>query len=200
MSKVPHLIAVGLLAAGFSVNGWAAEEDQRSDIWLESKLATTYLLNDYLSPFTLDVEVDEGVAFLSGTVDSDVARDLAIEIAKGTDGIKEVKDNIDVKPREDRGESDAQASRDSDGQRTDADRNEFFRTVQDATITAAVKSKLLWDNNTEGLDIKVDTDDGVVTLKGDVASEANKDLAEQIARNTHGVQKVDNRLEVKHAR
>jgi len=152
-----------------------------SDMWLKAKIVTAYTLNQHLNPFKLDVEVNNGVAHLSGTVDSDVERDLAVEIAKGVEGIKSVKENIKVEP-----------GAAAEGRQESA----FFRTVEDATITAKVKSKLLWNRNTKGLDISVTTENGVVTLQGIVASDTHRDLAVQLAKNTSGVERVKSRLEV----
>ena len=59
----------------------------------------------------------------------------------------------------------------------------------DTVITGKVKTKLLADNNTEGLSIKVATEKGVVYLMGLVSRE-QADLATDIVRQTGGVQKV----------
>jgi len=156
-------------------------DERRSDLWLKAKLVTAYTLNQHLNPFKLDVDVKDGVAHLSGTVDSPVERDLAVEIAKGIEGITKVEEDIRIEPGS------------MAGERPEA---EFFRTVEDATITARVKSKLLWNRNTNGLDINVTTDNGEVTLKGKVASDTHRDLAVQLAKNTTGVQRVRNELVV----
>lgn len=170
-----------LLFAATAVAAEGKKDEMQSDLWLKAKLVTAYTLNEHLNPFKLDVDVKNGVAYLGGTVDSDIERDLAVEIAKGVEGIKSVKDDIEVEP----------------GARTGERReSEFFRTVEDATITARVKSKLLWNRNTNGLDIKVTTDNGVVTLKGKVASDVQGDLAVQLAKNTTGVTGVERELEV----
>jgi hyperosmotically inducible periplasmic protein len=71
------------------------------------------------------------------------------------------------------------------------------RAVDDANITAAVKSKLLADRATQGLRINVTTRNGVVSLTGQVRSSTEKELAEQMAADTTGVKTVENRLEVK---
>ena len=49
--------------------------------------------------------------------------------------------------------------------------------VDDRTITAAVKAKLLEDRNTGGLSIIVDTLNGTVSLSGFAKSQAEKDIA-----------------------
>jgi osmotically-inducible protein OsmY len=68
--------------------------------------------------------------------------------------------------------------------------------LDDATLTAKVKSKLLADKGTSGLKINVDTKGGVVTLTGVVKTAAEKDLAGQLASATEGVASVNNSLTV----
>jgi osmotically-inducible protein OsmY len=182
--KTRMLLAVCVSLFLLATQAVAAEgksDERRSDLWLKAKLVTAYTLNQHLNPFKLDVEVKDGVAHLSGTVDSPVERDLAVEIAKGIEGITKVQEDIRIEPGVMAGER-----RES----------EFFRTVEDATITAKVKSKLLWNRNTNGLNINVTTDNGEVTLKGKVASDTHRDLAVQMAKNTTGVQRVRNELDL----
>jgi len=69
-------------------------------------------------------------------------------------------------------------------------------TVDDATITARVKTALLNDPATGGLRIDVDTFKGVVTLSGGVKSAAERDTAIAIARKTPGVVDVKSTLQI----
>ena len=71
---------------------------------------------------------------------------------------------------------------------------EVRSTVDDATITAKIKSKLLADTQAPGLKINVTTNAGVVMLEGNVKSEAEKQRAEEIATSTEGVLQVKNLL------
>ena len=177
---------IAMAAAGTPVLATAAD-NQPSDTWSKASLMTTYTLNRQLNPFKIDAEVENGVATLRGTVESEVERDLAGELAQGVDGIHEVKNELKVSPEA----SQMQNANDSSG----AERS-FLRIVDDANLTAKVKSQLLWNSNTSGLAIDVDTRDAVVTLSGNVGSEAEAELAEQIARNTRDVSGVENNLEV----
>ncbi|MCY1308147.1 Osmotically-inducible protein Y [compost metagenome] len=68
--------------------------------------------------------------------------------------------------------------------------------VDDATITAAVKSKLLWSKQADGMTTSVSTRSGKVTLTGNADSQADKDLAGRLAMSTNGVASVDNQLVV----
>jgi osmotically-inducible protein OsmY len=66
--------------------------------------------------------------------------------------------------------------------------------ITDASITAAVKTKLLGDTKVGGLKIDVDTKDHVVTLTGPVNSAAERAEAIRLAKTTTGVKSVVNKL------
>lgn len=70
------------------------------------------------------------------------------------------------------------------------------QAIDDAAITASIKSKYLVDETLKGLQISVDTDQGVVMLTGSVQDEAAKELATRIAQGVNGVVRVDNRLAI----
>lgn len=155
--------------------------DELAEARIEGQIMMAYALNAHLSTFEIDVEVDRSRAILSGQVEEDVQKDLAEEIALDVDGIERVDNRIEV---------DDEASGDET-----ADRG-FRQRFEDATTTASVKSKLLWNQNTGGLDIEVSTRDGAVILEGTADSEASKELAERLAGNTDGVRSIDNRIRV----
>jgi len=73
------------------------------------------------------------------------------------------------------------------------------QVVDDATITASIKTKLLADERTEGFDINVDTAKARVTLRGGADTAADKAAAGDIARQTDGVISVDNQIIVARA-
>lgn len=62
--------------------------------------------------------------------------------------------------------------------------------VSDTWITTKVKSALLADSKTPGMEIEVETVDGVVSLSGTVASEAEREMAISKARGIDGVREV----------
>ncbi len=71
-----------------------------------------------------------------------------------------------------------------------ADAGDSDQPVDDTWITTKVKSSLLADTDVSGLDIKVDTVNGVVTLSGQVDQQAQIAHAERIARGIKGVTDV----------
>lgn len=76
------------------------------------------------------------------------------------------------------------------------DRSEIEVDVEDAGLTAAVKGRLAADPRVSALNIDVDTQNGIVTLKGNVQDAVAKGAAEEIARTTEGVTDVVNVLTV----
>jgi len=73
-------------------------------------------------------------------------------------------------------------------------------TIDDATITARVKTALLNDPQVGGMKIDVDTTQGVVTMSGIVKSQAEADRAVQLARQANGVKDVKSTLQVNPSR
>lgn len=71
------------------------------------------------------------------------------------------------------------------------------RSIGDAEVTAAVRSRLVADTSVEATGIDVMTAAGRVTLSGFVASFAERDRAGRLAAAVPGVMAVDNRLAVK---
>jgi osmotically-inducible protein OsmY len=74
---------------------------------------------------------------------------------------------------------------------TAADRGE--QHVSDAWITAKVKSSLMFTRSVDAFDITVSTADGRVTLDGIVHTNAERDLAIDVARDVRGVKNVDSK-------
>lgn len=69
--------------------------------------------------------------------------------------------------------------------------------LDDATITAKIKTALITEPGLKGLSIDVDTSQNVVSLSGTVATDAARMQATEIARRTDGVKDVKNNLMVK---
>ncbi len=69
--------------------------------------------------------------------------------------------------------------------------------LDDATITAKVKSALIAEPGVKATQINVDTSGGVVTLSGTVDTPQMMSRATQIAQGVEGVKSVNNSLTVK---
>ena len=70
------------------------------------------------------------------------------------------------------------------------------QAVSDASVTTAVKTRLMKDKAARGSDIEVKTDRGVVTISGAVPTAADKTRIGRLVRNTTGVKSLHNELTV----
>lgn len=160
------------------------------DVWIDTRLETAYLFNRHLNNFSIQTDVNSGHVLLTGTVESDIDKDLAGEIAQSVPGVQSVKNHLILKSEVNSAEQPINADEQQEGRK-------FVELVDDATTTARVKTKLVRNENIRGMAIDVDTQDAVVTLSGEVKSREQKQLAELLARNVTDVKSVNNKLVVK---
>ncbi|HZS07945.1 MAG TPA: BON domain-containing protein [Blastocatellia bacterium] len=71
-----------------------------------------------------------------------------------------------------------------------------IQQASDSATTGKVRAAFGLSKRLSAYDIKIDTRGGVVTLTGQVPSDVDKDLAASVAKDTTGVQQVDNQLQV----
>jgi hyperosmotically inducible protein len=170
----------------------------QTDAGITTNVKSKMAADDSVKALEINVDTKNGIVTLTGDVDSAIAKERAVQIARTTDGVREVVDNITVTESAptgglfDRDGVDRGTGNIGDNDRQD--RNEPI--TGDPGITSAVKAKLLADSTVSGLRIDVDTENGVVTLTGDVKSKAEADRAVMLARNTDGVTRVVNHLKV----
>jgi hyperosmotically inducible protein len=155
----------------------------QTDAGVTTNVKTRLAADDLVKARQIDVDTRDRVVTLSGEVQSAAEETRALEIAKATRGVTSVIDRLSVAP-----EPVPTAGRVPTSETLD-------RT--DPGITAEIKTKLLADPFVSGLKIDVDTKDRVVTLKGTVGSQAEKDRALAIARETERIVKVDDQLTVR---
>lgn len=166
-----------------TVAAYEKAKGEALDAYIAGRLITAYGLSEHLSPFEIGVSVKDGKIVLTGAVETQVQHDLALEIAHGIEQAHAVDSKITVDPQAPRNES--------------AARQEGFTSLfSDAGITARVKTRLLLNASTSSFAVNVYTDGRAVTLSGTVDSSAESALAEQIALNTQGVERVENRLQI----
>jgi len=171
--RLRNVMSLAVLAAGLCLVTSCA----LTDTGITTNVKAKFLANELVKSSQLEVATKDGVVTLTGNVDSEAAKDKAIELAKATTGVKSVVDMISA--REASGHGDA-----PDPNRT------VGEVVTDAGITMSVKTQFLDDPLVKGLKIDVDTRDAIVFLTGSVGSNAEKDKAIQLAKDTKGVRDV----------
>ncbi|WP_154222727.1 BON domain-containing protein [Marinicella rhabdoformis] len=166
-------------------NGHYDSDDKLKDAWLDGKIEAALLVNRHLNNFAIDTDVKGQVAHLSGTVNSNIDKELAEEIAKGIKGVSKVKNNLVVDEKQ------------QPKKAVKGEERSFGTWYDDATTTAAVKSSLLLNKEASGMKVNVDTLYGIVTLSGEVSTAQEVDLIIKLAENTSGVRDVKSQLKVK---
>jgi osmotically-inducible protein OsmY len=175
----------------------------RTPAWITAKIQSQYYLNPELKPWRIDVDTSSsGVVTLSGSVDSESDRSEAVRIARATEGVATVNDNLRVQPG---AVATTGAAKDTAAVKNDAReiRDEARNSaraaadaVDDGWITMKIQSKFFLDDDVRARNINVDTKDGMVTLKGSVESEGERQQALSLARSTDGVTMVHDNLVV----
>jgi hyperosmotically inducible periplasmic protein len=147
------------------------------DTIITAKIKTSMAADSTVKASEIQVATDHKVVILTGNLNSQAEKDRALEIARSTSGVTNVVDMLSVRTSVDSGDA------------PDPDRS-LGEHVDDAVITAAVKTRLLDDPQVKGLKIDVDTREGVVFLTGSVRSQAEGDRAVEVARGTDHVKGV----------
>lgn len=177
--KVRTAWSMTVLATGLSLLVSCAS----TDVGITSKVKSTFVADDLVKAAQIEVTTSNGVVTLTGNVDNAAAKDRALELARATKGVVKVVDMIAAR----------QASGGGDAPEPDRTIGE---AVTDSGITISVKSRLLDDPLVKGHKIDVDTRDGVVFLTGSVGSDAEKDKAIQLTKDTKGVRGVKANLTI----
>ncbi|MEE4684031.1 BON domain-containing protein [Pseudomonas alliivorans] len=167
-------------AAVASEPGTKANMAQRfEDATLVATVKSKLLWSSVTEALNIDVDSKDGVVTLKGRAQSPEAKELAGSLARNTDGVVSVNNLISL------------SAADSIAAKTQPQNLNPVEQLSDAWVTSKVKSSLIYSRNLDGLNIKVDTKDGLVTLNGVVANFAEKELAVEIARNIRGVKGVN---------
>ena len=178
----------------------APVRDGRTPAWITAKIQSQYYLNPALKPWRIDVDTSSsGAVTLSGSVDSDADRGEAVTIARATEGVTAVNDNLRVQPQP---VATTGTVKDTSDVKNDAReiKNDAREILDDSWITMKIQSKFFLDDDVRARNIDIDTKDGTVTLKGSVESEGERQQALSIARATDGVTMVHDSLAVGRAK
>jgi hyperosmotically inducible protein len=147
-----------------------------SDSWITSKTKIALFADDRVKGREVSVETKQGEVHLRGKVDSQEAKAAAGDIAKGIEGVKNVKNDLQVVSAATRKAVNA----------------------SDKDITKAVEARFAKDAQLKKIDVR--TDAGVVTLSGEVPTISASARASEMAFRVDGVKSVKNDLRATQAR
>jgi hyperosmotically inducible protein len=170
------LVVGGALFTG-SANalGKADEKTPINDSWLTSKTKIALFADARVKGSEINVETTQGLVVIRGKVDSDAAKQAAEGIAKGIDGVKTVKNDLQVIAPSKRAATDN----------------------KDEAITTRVNEQIAKDSYPNKAGIRTQTNAGVVSLSGEVQDLMTSAQASWTAWQVPGVKSVKNDLTVK---
>jgi osmotically-inducible protein OsmY len=142
------------------------------------KVKTALLFHRNVSGIGTDVNVKDGVVILTGEASSLAQKELTTEYAKDIDNVKTVVNDMTIAKT-----PAAPVAITSD-------------KIDDASITAEVKSALLSHHSTSAIHTGVSTTDGVVTMTGIAKNDAEKSLVTKLAADINGVTSVINNMTI----
>jgi osmotically-inducible protein OsmY len=145
----------------------ASEMDDR----ITTSAQKSYVFKTYLQGDDIKVQSMDGVVSLTGTVSEEYHKSLAQETVAGLPGVKSVDNRLEIKGAPPTANS-------------------------DAWLREKVKVTLLFHRSVSASTTEVDVKDGIVTLRGDAASQAQKELTTEYAKDVEGVKGVNNEMTV----
>ena len=177
----------------------AAAGERLADSWLTTKVQAQFFADDDIKARRIDVTTRDGVVTLRGSVESDQVRRLATQIARNTDGVREVQDQLAV-GQPGTASTPASSAVATTGSAPDAVRPPETAAAQGVTndqrIVTNIQAKYFLDESVKSRDIDVESRNGVVTVRGRVGSDSERAQALILARMADGVQRVEDGLTV----
>ena len=174
-------LCTALVVGGAFIAGSATAADKTTektpinDTWITAKTKIALAADGRVKGRQIEVETTQGVVMLRGKVDSDAAKHAAGDITKMLDGVKTVKNDLEVV---------APSKREAVEEKDEA-------------VTARVKEHFAKDAHLKKADIAVQTNAGVVSLTGEVKDIMTSANASWTAWFVTGVKSVKNDLTVK---
>ena len=161
------LVAAAVALLVISMPARAAQTDES----IEAAAKSSYVFKNYLKDDAITIASKDGAVTLTGTVNTDYHKELAKDTVAGLPGVKSVDNRLELK-------------------------SETPPENSDAWVTAKVTTALLFHRNVSGIKTKVHVQEGIVTLRGEAMSQAQKDLTTEYAKDVAGVKDVKNEMTV----
>jgi hyperosmotically inducible protein len=142
-----------------------------SDDRIQSSANDSYVYKTYLKDDSIKTVSNDGVVTLTGSVSEESHKSLAQKTVESLPGVKSVDNQLVINGQ--------QPAENSDG-----------------WLSMKVKGALLFNRNVSAVNTEVYVTDGVVTLKGQADSQAQKDLTGEYAKDIDGIKGVDNQMTI----
>ena len=197
--KLSILVAATALLAAPIVSSAAAQSTAtttttktQSDEALNSSIATRIANDPTLKTDAIKVTVENGVATLSGMVATEADKAKAGRLAR-IPGVKRVENKIVTREK---AKNKATGTAGKVVDKTKEGASKTGEVVTDGWISTRIKTKFMGEESLRQSDIKVDTNNHVVTLTGTAATAAARAKAVELAKEVEGVNQVIDKLMV----
>lgn len=160
-------VATAAVVVATSMPVIAAEMDDR----IESSFKQSFIYKKYLKDENIKISSREGAVILSGSVSGESDKLIAQNIAEALPDIKSVDNRIEVT------------------ENPPAEKSDIW-------ISMKVKGALMYHRNVNAIKTEVSVKDGIVTLKGEADSQAQKELTTEYAKDIDGVKDVSNEMKI----
>ena len=151
---------------------------ENADTWIGRKVKLALLFHRNVNASQTTIEVKDGIVTLKGEASSTAQKELTAEYAKDIEGVKELRNEMTV------------AATPEKAERTTGEK------IDDASVTAQVKTALLTHRSTSSMKTKVVTRNGEVTLTGIAKNASEKSLVTKLVTDIQGVTSVKNQMTV----
>jgi hyperosmotically inducible periplasmic protein len=162
-----------MFTAALLITGASAQASQTDDR-IEASAKKSYVFKTYLKDDAVNIKSTDGAVLLTGTVNEASHKSLAKETVAGLPGVTSVDNQLVYK-----GEVPAENS--------------------DGWISMQVKGALLYNRHVSAVKTQVFVENGIVTLKGEADSQAQKDLTGEYAKDVKGIKEVKNEMTIAQA-
>ena len=167
MYRLVVMMVAAVALLALSIPVHASQMDDR----IESTARKSYVFKALLQGDNIKIESRDGDVTLTGIVADNFNKSLAQETLTGIPGVKSVDNRLEVK-------------------------SEPTTANSDAWLRDKVKNTLLFHRSVSGLRTEVNVKNGIVTLRGEAASGAQRDLTTEYAKDVEGVKDVNNEMTV----
>jgi len=168
--KPMHIFAVLAAFVTLVISGVPVQSSEM-DEQVERAARSTYVFNTYLKGDDITIKSRDGVVTLTGTVSGESRSMLAAETVASLRGVSSVDNKLVIK-------------------------GERLVENSDGWIGAQVKTALFFHRSVSGIKTEVSVKDGVVTLRGEATSQAQRELTTEYAKDVEGVKDVKNEMTV----
>jgi len=169
--KVLHSVTIAAAVTALLAFSAPLSAATNMDSRIESSAKQTYVFKTYLQGDDINIQSKDGAVTLTGVVSENFHKSLALETVTGLPGVKSVDNRLEVKGAPPTANS-------------------------DAWLRDKVRVSLLFHRSVRAAKTEVDVTNGVVTLRGDAASQSQKELTAEYARDVEGVKDVKNEMTV----